>query len=143
MDSEEFVPHYKVKMVEHINLIPKEERIKAIKRTGYNVFLLKAEEIFIDLLTDSGTGAMSDEQWSALMLGDESYSGSKSFFKLQKSVQDVMGFSFVVPAHQGRPGFGPLPQGSSRSGRSHRLRSTRETASGYEPGTDRCRIRYT
>ena len=74
-------------MIEHINLIPKELRLKAIERCGYNVFLLKAEEIFIDLLTDSGTGAMSDRQWSAMMLGDESYSGSRSFFKFQKAVK--------------------------------------------------------
>lgn len=103
LDSADFfVPPYKIKMVEHIKLIPRKERLVAIKRCGYNVFLLKAEEVFIDLLTDSGTSAMSDQQWSALMLGDESYSGSKSFFDMKKSIEEITGFPFIIPCHQGR-----------------------------------------
>lgn len=93
---------YKIKMVETIKLIPKEEREKRIKEVGFNQFGLKAEDVFIDLLTDSGTGAMSDIQWSAIMLGDESYAGSKSFYKLEKAVQDIIGYKYFIPTHQGR-----------------------------------------
>lgn len=93
---------YKIKMVEKISLIPKEEREKRIVEAGYNQFGLKAEDIFIDILTDSGTGAMSDHQWSALMLGDESYAGSRSFYRLEKSVQNLTGYKYFVPTHQGR-----------------------------------------
>ena len=93
---------FKIKMVEPINLIPREEREKALVRAGYNVFSLKAEEIYIDLLTDSGTGAMSDRQWAGIMMGDETYAGSKSFFKLDQSAKDIFGYKYFVPSHQGR-----------------------------------------
>jgi tryptophanase len=93
---------FKIKMVEPISLIPREEREKALVRAGYNVFSLKAEEIYIDLLTDSGTGAMSDRQWAGIMMGDETYAGSKSFFKLEQSAKDIFGYKYIVPAHQGR-----------------------------------------
>ena len=93
---------FKIKMVEPINLIPREQREKALVRAGYNVFSLKAEEIYIDVLTDSGTGAMSDRQWAAIMIGDESYAGSRSFYKLEASVQDITGYQYVIPTHQGR-----------------------------------------
>ncbi|WP_440772360.1 tryptophanase [Natronorubrum sp. DTA28] len=93
---------YKSKVVERIQLPSRERRERALEEAGYNVFELAAEEVYIDLLTDSGTGAMSDEQWAALIRGDESYAGSRSFDELESAVRDVMGFSRVVPTHQGR-----------------------------------------
>ncbi len=96
-----FIP-YKVKTVEPIKLLPRDVREKKIKEAGLNVFRLKSEDVYIDLLTDSGTGAMSTKQWSRIMVGDESYAGSSSFFRLEKTIQDIMGMPFVVPVHQGR-----------------------------------------
>ncbi len=93
---------YKTKMVEWIELLPRPAREDAIRRAGYNPFKLLAQDVYIDLLTDSGTSAMSQEQWAALMRGDESYAGSTSFQDLQASVQDVLGFPLVLPTHQGR-----------------------------------------
>ena len=93
---------FRIKMVEPIELIDQEARENSLKRAGYNLFALNAEEIFIDLLTDSGTGAMSQGQWSALMLGDESYAGSRSYQRLEKSISHIFGFKYFVPTHQGR-----------------------------------------
>jgi tryptophanase len=93
---------YLSKMVEPIRLPPRAEREATIEAAGYNVFNLDAEDVFIDLLTDSGTGTMSAEQWAAIFRGDEAYAGSSSFRTLQAAVEDVMGFEKIVPAHQGR-----------------------------------------
>lgn len=97
-----FAESYKIKMVEPIRRSTREEREEWIKQANYNLFKLKSDQVFIDLLTDSGTGAMSDRQWSEMMLGDESYAGASSFFKLKNAIKDITGFDFFLPTHQGR-----------------------------------------
>lgn len=93
---------YRIKMVEEIHQSTKEQREQWLKDANYNLFNLKSSQVFIDLLTDSGTGAMSDQQWAALMTGDESYAGSRSFEQLQETVQNISGYKYLLPTHQGR-----------------------------------------
>ena len=100
--NSQIIEPYKIKALEPIYWRTKEYRKKALKRAFFNLFFLPARDVTIDLLTDSGTNAMSAHQWSALMQGDESYAGAKSFFIFEKAVQEITGFEFVIPAHQGR-----------------------------------------
>lgn len=97
-----FAESWKIKMIEPIRKSTRQEREQWLKEAHYNVFQLKAEQVYIDLLTDSGTGAMSDRQWSELFLGDESYAGATSFYKFKAMVQKILGFEYVMPTHQGR-----------------------------------------
>lgn len=102
MSAKYFAEPFKIKMVEPIKVLTREERLESLRAANYNMFSLDAEDVYIDLLTDSGTGAMSSDQWSGMMNGDESYSGSKSFKKLVASAEEIFGYKFIQPVHQGR-----------------------------------------
>lgn len=96
------VEMHKVRIVQQTRLISANKRLKAIEEAGFNTFLLRSKDIFMDMLTDSGTNAMSDNQLAAMMVSDDAYAGSESFYKLKESIKDVFGFEFVLPVHQGR-----------------------------------------
>jgi len=97
-----FAESYKIKMVESLKRSTRQERTKWIEEANFNLFNINSDKVFIDLLTDSGTGAMSDKQWSEMMLGDESYAGASSFYKLKNAIKDITGFDYFLPTHQGR-----------------------------------------
>ena len=102
MSTKTIIEPFRIKSVEPIRWTTRQQREGLLKAAHYNLFLLPADDVLIDLLTDSGTGAMSTHQWAAVMEGDESYAGSKSFVRFKDSVQDIFGYKHVIPTHQGR-----------------------------------------
>jgi tyrosine phenol-lyase len=102
MQFKTIIEPFRIKTVEPIRQTTREERERLLREAHYNLFLLKAEDVLIDLLTDSGTGAMSSGQWAGMMLGDESYAGAKSFYKFEAAARRITGFKHIIPTHQGR-----------------------------------------
>ena len=108
---------HKVRIVQKTQLPPIDQRLRAIEEAGYNTFLLRTRDVFIDMLTDSGTNAMSDNQLAAMMVSDDAYAGGESYYKLLGAVKDVLGFEYCVPAHQGRAAEHMLDEDLRQAGR--------------------------
>ena len=113
-----FIEPFRIKVVEKVKLTTRAEREAALKAAHFNLFMVPAEDVFIDMLTDSGTGAMSDAQWAGIMRGDEAYAGSKSWFRFEQAIQEVLGFPYVLPTHQGRAAEGMLFSSLVKAGQS-------------------------
>lgn len=113
-----FIEPFRIKVVEKVKMTTPAERKLALEKAAFNLFSIPGEDVFIDLLTDSGTNAMSDAQWSGMMIGDESYAGAKSYYHFERAVQDILGFEYMLPTHQGRAAEGMLFAAMVKAGQS-------------------------